>query len=160
MTEGEKAAELRELSRSEIDAILARNHVGRIGYARQNKVEIRPVHYVYSGDWIYGRTAFGAKYEALVETAHEWWPVVFEVDEVDDLLNWRSVLVHGGFYAIRAEASPADREIWEHAIELLRTLFPSALGIDDPMPALTTLFRISVQEASGRELRYPGASAR
>jgi len=142
-----------ELSRPEIDAILARNHVGRIGYARQNKVDIRPVHYVYSENWIYGRTAFGSKYEALIETAHEWWPVVFEVDEVDDLTNWRSVLVRGGFYAIRPDASPADAEVWENAIRVLRTLFPHALREDDPAPGMSTLFRISVQEVSGRELR-------
>lgn len=143
---------LRELDRSEIDAILARNNVGRIGYSRQNRVEIRPVHYVYADDWIYGRTAFGSKYESLVETAHEWWPVVFEVDEVDDLFNWRSVLVHGGFYAIRPDRSATDRETWERAVEALRTLFPDALRPDDPAPGLKTLFRISVLEVSGREL--------
>jgi len=145
------AVVVRELERSEIDAILTRNHVGRIGYARQNKVDIRPVHYVYEDDWIYGRTSYGSKHEELAETAHEWWPVVFEVDEVEDLLRWRSVLVHGGFYVIRPDDSPDERAAWERALELLRTLMPDALGPGDPVPARTVLFRIAVQEVSGRE---------
>lgn len=142
---------VRELDRAEIDAILARNHVGRIGYSRQNRVDIRPVHYVYADNWIYGRTSYGSKHETLAETAHEWWPVVFEVDEVEDLFRWRSVLVYGGFYVLRAGESAPEREAWEQALELLRTLVPEALRPGDPTPGLTILFRIAVQEATGRE---------
>lgn len=69
-------------------------------------MDIQPVHYVYSDGWIYGRTSYGAKYEALGETAHGWWPVVFEVDEVEDLFHWRSVL----------RRTP-EREGWERALE-------------------------------------------
>ncbi len=141
----------RELDRAGIEAILARNHVGRIGYARDNHVVIEPVHYVFDDGWIYGRTSEGEKYEALGATAYQWWPVVFEVDEVEDMFRWRSVLVHGGFYVVpRAETA-----VWEHAVELLRRLVPDTFGPDDPVAFRTVVFRIAVREATGREAVPP-----
>lgn len=151
MAESENAPRIRELDRAEIEAILARNHVGRIGYARENRIEIQPVHYVFSDGWIYGRTSYGAKYEALGETAYRWWPVVFEVDEVEALFRWRSVLVRGGFYVIHPDGPEWERETWEKAVELLRTLLPETLREGDPVPFRTVVFRIAVQEATGRE---------
>lgn len=159
MEQSNDAPQFRELDRAEIEAILARNHVGRLGYARDNQVEIHPVHYVYSDGWIYGRTAYGATYQALGETAYQWWPVVFEVDEVEELFRWRSVLVHGGFYLLQPDGPPPEREAWEKALEMVRTLIPEALRANDPVPSRTTLFRISVQETSGREAVPAGERA-
>ena len=151
MPNGGHAPVIRELSRTEIDEILARNHVGRIAYARGNRIDIRPVHYVYSDGWIYGRTSHGEKFEVLGGSAHEWWPVVFEVDEIEELYRWRSVLVHGGFYVLPREGTPSDHQTWQKALDILRTLVPAALQADDPLPLRTILFRIAVQEATGRE---------
>jgi hypothetical protein len=148
----------RELDRAEIETILSRNHVGRLGYARRNRIDIEPVHYVFADGWIYGRTSHGAKYDALAQTAHQWWPVVFEVDEVEDMFRWRSVLVHGGFYVIPQDGTPPEREAWTTALELLRTLVPGTLREGDPVPFRSVLFRIAVQEVSGREAA-PGGSA-
>lgn len=153
----ERAGEIhiRELDRAAIDDVLARNRVGRIGYAKGNQMDIQPVHYVYSEGWIYGRTSYGSKYRALGGTAYKWWPVVFEVDEVEDLFRWRSVLVRGGFYVLTREGSEADREIWQQALELLRGFLPETLQEGDPAPFRTILFRIAVQEATGRESTPP-----
>lgn len=142
---------IRELERREVDEILQRNHVGRIGYVRDNRMEIQPVHYVYSDGWIYGRTSHGTKARDLGETAQKWWPVVFEVDEVESLFRWRSVLVGGGFYVIPEEGTAADSEVRESAVALLRTLLPETLTDDDPVPFRNLLFRIAVQETTGRE---------
>jgi hypothetical protein len=145
------APQIRELDRAEIETILARNHVGRIGYARENRIDIRPVHYVFSDGWIFGRTSYGEKFEALGETAHQWWPVVFEVDEVEGLFRWRCVLVHGGFHVIPHDGTPSERQAWTKAVELLRTLIPDTLRDGDPVPFRTVLFRIAAQVVSGRE---------
>lgn len=155
----ESEAYIRELERPEIDAILARNHVGRVGYARGRQIDIQPVHYVYSEDWIYGRTSYGSKYETLGATAHGWWPVVFEVDEVEGLFSWRSVLIHGGFYVLSQEGAEDERHVWAQALALLRGLLPETLREDDPTPFRTVLFRIAVQEATGRMCTPPGAPA-
>jgi nitroimidazol reductase NimA-like FMN-containing flavoprotein (pyridoxamine 5'-phosphate oxidase superfamily) len=75
---------IRTLSREECTAILARNHVGRIAYARENRVDIEPLNYVYHDGWLYGRTSRGAK---LAATDATWAPVAFEVDEVEELFR-------------------------------------------------------------------------
>ena len=151
MEQSNDAPQFRELDRAEIEAILARNHVGRLGYARDNQVEIHPVHYVYSDGWIYGRTAYGATYQALGETAYQWWPVVFEVDEVEELFRWRSVVVHGGFYTIPEDGLQGRHEEWERAVERMRTLVPETFTPDDPVAFRKVLFRVAVQEVAGRQ---------
>ena len=147
MERSASAPTFRELSREECEAILARNQVGRIGYATGNRVEIQPVGYVYSDGWLYGRTSYGAKYEVLGENQYRWWPVVFEVDEIEDLFNWRSVLVHGGFYVIEE----SDEELWNRAVSVLRSVVPETFREDDPFAFRTVLFRIATQDVTGRE---------
>jgi nitroimidazol reductase NimA-like FMN-containing flavoprotein (pyridoxamine 5'-phosphate oxidase superfamily) len=133
-------------------AILARNHVGRIAYSRGNFMDIEPVHYVYADGWLYGRTSEGTK---LRTTGYSWHPVVFEVDEVEDLFRWRSVVVHGGFYTIPSGGADWEVEEWKKGVELLRTLIPDTFLAGDPVAFRTVMFRIAVQEVSGREARVP-----
>ena len=135
----------RALSREECEAILARNQLGRLAYGHQRRVEIEPLHYVYSAGWIYGRTSAGDKLEATAET---WAPVAFEVDEAEGLFQWRSVVVHGGFYAM----SPGEEgDSWREGVDLLRRLVPETFHADDPVPFRTVIFRIGVVEITGRE---------
>lgn len=143
----------RQLAREECTAILARNHVGRLVYARGNQVGITPIHYVYADDWIYGRTSPGEKMEMI---GPHWWPVAFEVDEVEALFRWRSVIVHGGFYPLQPHGAAPEVEAWHRAVERLRTLIPETLREDDPVPERTLLFRIAVQEITGREAQAGG----
>lgn len=141
----------RALERPEIDALLARKHVGRLAYGHGARVDVQPIHYVYDDGWIYGRTSRGEKYATVGENWSGWWPVAFEVDEVEHLFRWRSVVVHGGFYLVDPEGSAADREAWARAVELLRALVPETLAPGDPVPFRDVVFRIAVQEATGRE---------
>lgn len=142
----------RELAREEIDAILARNHVGRIAFAHRDRVDIQPIHYAYADGWIYGRTSAGDK---LVTLRHNQW-LAFEVDEVAGTFDWRSVVVRGTFYPLPDDGPPAVQQARERALALLRVLVPGTLAPNDPTPFRTALFRIAVDEATGREAR-PGA---
>jgi nitroimidazol reductase NimA-like FMN-containing flavoprotein (pyridoxamine 5'-phosphate oxidase superfamily) len=139
---------IRTLSREECEQILARNHVGRLAYSWKNRVDIEPLHYVFDGQWLYGRTSRGTK---LIVTGEQWWPVAFEVDEVEGLFQWRSVVVHGGFYAIPPEGPEWQEAMRNKGLEVLRTFLPETLTPDDPVPHRKVLFRISLQEVSGRE---------
>ncbi|HEU0298496.1 MAG TPA: pyridoxamine 5'-phosphate oxidase family protein [Longimicrobium sp.] len=145
---------IRKLSREECEQVLARNHVGRMAYAWGNRVDIEPLHYVYHDGWLFGRTSHGAK---LAVTGEQWWPVAFEVDEVEGIFQWRSVVVHGGFYTIPDHGPDWEQAAWRTGVELLRRLIPETLTADDPVPHRTVLFRIPAQELSGREAT-PGAS--
>lgn len=136
----------RALDRAEIDAVLRRNRVGRIAYTLHDRVDVQPIHYAYDGEWIYGRTSPGQK---LTTIAHNRW-VAFEVDEVAGTFDWRSVVTHGAFYVMDPDGPPRDREAWTHALELLRTLLPETMADADPAAFRTTLFRIRVDEVTGR----------
>lgn len=136
----------RSLERREIDDILARNHVARLAYLLDGRVDIEPIHYVFAEGTLYGRTAPGTKLSAL---GRDYW-VAVEVDEVEDMFRWRSVVVHGGFHRIPPNQPGTQQILWEHAVELLRGLIPEALTSADPTPHRTVLFRIPIQQAEGR----------
>ena len=141
------APTIREMSRPEIDALLARNCVGRMAFARGSHIDIEPIHYVYANGWLYGRTSPGRKLDV---SAREWWPVAFEVDEVEGGFRWRSAVVHGGFYTLDPDGAAWEREEAAKAVELLRSIVPEAFTELDPVPGRDVLFRIAVQEVSGR----------
>jgi nitroimidazol reductase NimA-like FMN-containing flavoprotein (pyridoxamine 5'-phosphate oxidase superfamily) len=136
----------RTLEEDEIEAVLTRNNVARLAYMLHGKVDIEPIHYVFADGTIYGRTAPGTKLSAL---AHDYW-VAVEVDEVDALFDWRSVVVHGGFHRIPPDQPGTQQVLWERAVEALRELIPEALTADDPTPHRTVIFRIPIQGATGR----------
>jgi hypothetical protein len=135
-----------ELDRGRAEAVLARNHVGRLAYCSGTKVGVRPLHYVFRDGWIYGRTTEGEKIDAL---RSNWW-VGFEVDEVDGAFDWRSVIVHGGFYALAPRGAESERQRYERAVDTLRSALPDAFTAADPVPERTLVFGIAVQELSGR----------
>lgn len=136
----------RELSRAECVRILKRNHVGRLAFAFRDRVDIEPVHYVFAEDWLHGRTAPGTKISVL----HRQPWVAVEVDEVDGLFDWRSVVMHGSVYILDPNRSANDREIFARTLTHVRKLVPSALDADDPTPQRTVLFRIHVDSLTGR----------
>ena len=138
---------IRSLSGAEIDAILARNHVGRIAYSFLDRVDIEPIHYVYADGALYGRTSAGSK---LTSLKHGPW-VAFEVDEADALFDWRSVVVRGGVYTVENGDTDAERQIYARTLERIRSLVPEALLADDPTPHRSVLFRIHVDTVTGRE---------
>lgn len=142
----QRSLTVRELPADEARAFLDRQVVGRLAYTFRNRVDIAPVHYVHDGGWLYGRTAFSPK---LVTLEHHHW-VAFEVDEVRDAWHWTSVVVRGTFHTLDPDGTEADREAHAHALQVIRRRFPEALGPDDPAPARKVLFRIHVDETSGR----------
>jgi len=150
---------IRELDRPEIDAILARNHVGRMAYERRSRVEIEPIHYVYADGWLYLRTSQGEKYRSIAQSFYSIISVAFEVDEVDALFRWRSVVVHGSAYLIPHPRDGGDPAEWSAAVTQLRKLIPEAMTGSDPVPFRSLLFRIAVQEATGRECTPAGDEA-
>lgn len=146
-----QAPVIRSLEPDECTAILARNHVGRLAYALRDRVDIEPVHYVHDDGWLYGRTSHGAKLATLQR--NPW--VAFEVDEVHALFDWSSVVVKGSFHLLDADGPPREHPVRERALELLRTLVPATLDVGDPTPWRDVVFRIAIDEVSGREAR-PG----
>jgi uncharacterized protein len=132
------------LSDGEARALLARHRVGRIAYSLHDRVDIEPVHYAYDGDWLFGRTSMGTK---LATLAHRPW-CAFEVDEVQALFDWTSVVVKGSFHLLDPESGSTDA--YSRAVERLSSLIPETFSPSDPVPHRTIVFGIYVQEINGR----------
>jgi nitroimidazol reductase NimA-like FMN-containing flavoprotein (pyridoxamine 5'-phosphate oxidase superfamily) len=134
----------RELDESESRAVLARHHVGRLAFTLHDRVDVEPISYVLSGEWLYCRTSPGTK---LVTIAHNPW-IAFEVDEIEGPFDWRSVVVRGTAYfltpGIRGDHS------YDEAVEHLRSIDQRALTHEDLAPHRTMLFRIHVNDIVGR----------
>ncbi len=140
-----KPATFRELTREECNALLKRNHVGRIAFSYHDHVDIEPIHYVYEDEWIYGRTSDGAKLRTL---AHNRW-LAFEADEVTALFDWQSVVVKGALYLLEPSNGHLS-ESYDHAVSILRTMNPNVLAANDPAPQRTAVFRIHADQVTGR----------
>jgi uncharacterized protein len=153
MSDGLPIPRFRTLAVPECEAILERNHVGRIAYERRNRVEIIPIHYVFANGVVNGRTAPGTRLEELGQGFYGSWPVAFQVDEIEGLFQWRSVVVHGSFQAAM-EGDPEWRripQVWEEAVRQVRTLMPEAFTEEDPTRFWCVLVRIHIAEWAGRE---------
>lgn len=137
----------RELDRAECEAVLARNTVGRLAFSHDNRVDIEPLHFVFEGGWLYGRTSTGDKITAL---AHRPW-VALEIDEIRDTFDWVSVVVHGAFYRFRPDGSRAERAGYDRAVAALRRLLPETLAMNDPVPFREIVFGVHVDHLTGRE---------
>lgn len=126
--------------------MLTRNKVGRVAFSFHDRVDIEPVNYVYSEGWLHGRTSPGTKLSTL---KHSPW-VAFEIDEVEGLLDWRSVVVHGTVYIPDPEGSATERAAYETSLNLLRQLIPHALEQKDPTPFRDVVIRLHLDEVRGR----------
>ena len=138
------APRFRELTRDECNALLARNHVGRIAFSYHDHVDIEPINFVYEDEWIYGRTSDGTKLRTL---AHNRW-LAFEADEVSALFDWQSVVVKGALYILEAGGPRSDA--YDHAIAVMRRVHAEILTSHDQAPERTVIFRIHADQVTGR----------
>ncbi len=134
---------IRAMRGEEAEALLTRNHVGRIAFSLHDRVDVEPLHYVYDAPWIFGRTSAGAK---LLTLEHNQW-CAFETDEVHGMFDWQSVVVKGPF-------SPRDSHFarwnYDRALAALRRLLPATLTDADPTPHRNVVFGVHASEISGR----------
>ena len=135
-------------------ALLKRHGAGRLAYTFKDRVDIEPIGYVLDGPWLYGRTSRGSK---LIQMKHNPW-VAFEVDEIDGPFDWQSVVAHGTVYFL----NPGGQEHpdFERALELFRQRDPRVLRPNDPAPQRTILFRIHLNEVTGRRASTKSAGRR
>ena len=137
---------LGELDAAQIDEVLRTEVVARIGCVSEGRVYVVPVTYVYDGTYVYGHAMDGAKLRAMRANPE----VCVEVEQVDDLSNWRSVIAWGTF----EECAGGD---WDAGFAMLAQRIMPLLTLpkDAPAPDLSLLrrgsvYRIRLQHKSGR----------
>ena len=97
-----------ELRPEACESVLARNSVGRLGCwsPADQQVYVVPLSYEYHDGSIFFGSINGEKVEYL--RSHPGG-VCFEDDEVDDALNWSSVIVRGNFEELRGGERLTER---------------------------------------------------
>lgn len=81
------------LSPAEIEDLLQAEVVARIGCHAQGRTYVVPVTYAYDGEGLLIQSADGLKLRMMRENPR----VCVEVDHIDNLANWRSVIAWGRF---------------------------------------------------------------
>lgn len=144
---------LGELNKSQIDDVLQQEMVGRIGCYANNKIYVVPVSYAYDGRYIYAHSKEGKKIEMMRKNPQ----VCFEVDAMENLANWRGVIIWGKYEELK---DPKDQE---RGMKILQDRFAPVITsetahrhhamraphvIEKETKAI--IYRIAIKERSGR----------
>ncbi|SHM62971.1 hypothetical protein SAMN05444266_109251 [Chitinophaga jiangningensis] len=140
----------------QIEDILTRHVTGRIGCTDGQQPYIVPVSYAYNGTYLVAHSKPGLKIDIMRKNA----AVCFEVDEIDDLVNWRSVLVRGRYQEV---TDPREKyylmkflvgHLQQYHASELAVLNEMSKGLDiqgEAPPIIRPIvFKITVIEKTGR----------
>jgi uncharacterized protein len=94
---------LGQLDATQIEELLESEVIGRLGCHAQGRTYVVPIAYAYENGAIIAHSTEGLKLRMMRENPH----VCFEIDKMDDLSNWRSVIAWGYFEELRG--AEADR---------------------------------------------------
>ena len=136
-----------DLTPAQIEDVLRSNVIGRIGCHAFGQIYVVPITYAYDGASVYAHSRDGMKLHMMRENPH----VCFEVDRMDDLANWQSVIAWGTYDELRG----SDRQ---HALQILVETMESRLPSGPPGEsahphagmAAATLYRIALEKKTGR----------
>lgn len=143
---------LGELDDRQIEEVLHAEVIARLGCISDGQVYVVPVTYVYDGTYVYGHAMDGAKLRAM--RAHP--QVCVEVEQVDDLSNWRSVIAWGTFEECRGKD-------WDAGLALLVERIMPLLTVPEGQPPPDhsglrrgSVYRIRLGRKTGRFERVEG----
>jgi nitroimidazol reductase NimA-like FMN-containing flavoprotein (pyridoxamine 5'-phosphate oxidase superfamily) len=147
---------IRQLSLTEIDDLLSKQIVGRIGCYYQNEVYIIPMSYAYDGEYFYCHSYEGKKMEMMRKNPK----VCFQVDEMKDMGNWKSVIAWGDFEELldENERNNALKILLKRQLPFISSI-TTHLGDAWPFSSATTaeldkipgiVFRISINKKTGK----------
>lgn len=139
-----------ELSREEIEQLLRREMVGRIGCDAEGRIYVVPITYAYDGACVYAHSSDGLK----IRTMRANPKVCFEVEQIINLAHWSSVIAWGTFEELNGEAEERAATLLAarfhpHVTSATALKHPRVAGIAQPT-LRTTLFRIRLDEKTGR----------
>jgi nitroimidazol reductase NimA-like FMN-containing flavoprotein (pyridoxamine 5'-phosphate oxidase superfamily) len=139
---------IEEMAQGEIVALLLRETYGHLACARDNKPYVVPMNYAYDSQFIYFFTTEGTKTEYMAANQE----VCFQVEEVRDPTNWRSVVVMGRAERVTAAADTerAMRSLVEHNPALTPALNQTEIGAWTRLNRVA-IYRIRIEAMYGRK---------
>lgn len=90
---------LGKLTNAQIEQVLHAECIGRIGCANGEKMYVVPVTYVYHEGFIYAHSREGEKIRMMRKNSN----VCFQVDAMENMTNWRSVILWGKYEELNSE---------------------------------------------------------
>ncbi len=141
------------LNKYQIDNFLRSEVIGRIGCSSKGKTYVVPITYVYDGKNIYAHTREGLKVHMMRQNPK----VCFEVDRIENMANWQSVIIMGEYEELKGRvAEEALQSIVNrvHPISTSETSVPRH-GLERPhspgnAEVKPVVFRIKIKEATGK----------
>ncbi|MCB0667006.1 MAG: pyridoxamine 5'-phosphate oxidase family protein [Saprospiraceae bacterium] len=109
---------LGELNGTQINEVLKQNVIGHLGCSDLGETYVVPVTYAYDGDSIICHSAPGKKIDMMRSNPR----VCFQVNEMRDMGNWKSVIAWGRFEELAGDE--AKRAI-RFFVDRLAPLMPS-----------------------------------
>jgi len=136
------------LTDNEIADVLKNNALGRIGCSNGQKMYIVPTNYIYDGKHILAHATEGLKIDMMRTNPN----VCFEVDEVQNFTNWRSVIVWGIYQELTDERSRAIamKAFIEKMIQIKISTTAWLQRINTFESAKPVIYRIVITEKTGR----------
>lgn len=143
---------LGKLTEGQIDSVLHRQAVCRIGCSANGKIYVVPVTYAYDGKYLYCHSKEGLKIRLMRKNPS----VCVEVDSIDNMMNWRSVILWGKYEELTQEV--AQKKAMRILTDKLMPFMTSeSLGHMDTTQAphvvekhaKAIVFRIKVEDMTG-----------
>ena len=141
------------LTDTEIRDLLNAQLIGRIGCHTDGKTYVVPVNYLYDGTSILAHSGNGLKIAMMRKNPE----VCFEVDDIKNVVNWKSAILQGTFQEI------VDISEKEEALQNLINRVVPFLGSDaNPSHGITAdeysigdtvelvIYKIIIREMTGR----------
>jgi nitroimidazol reductase NimA-like FMN-containing flavoprotein (pyridoxamine 5'-phosphate oxidase superfamily) len=149
------------LNKEEIETLLHKQIIGRIGCHIDNTTYIVPISYVYDGEFVYALTREGLKINMMRQNRQ----VCFEVEDIPDLGNWKTVICWGEYEELsnKAERHQAllllhDRQL-PHVTSATTKLSPTWPFRPDNIDAIKGIvFRIRIGKKTGKYEKQEGAA--
>mgnify|MGYP001814942111 FL=1 len=144
---------LGDLNSKQIEHVLNSLIIGRIGCHADNKTYVVPVTYAYDGTYIYGHTKEGLKIDIMRKNPM----VCFEVDVIENMSNWRSVISWGKFEELTTPEQRKEgmRRLMDKVMPLMTGETTISHSMTDShqkiIEAMTgVVYRIELTEKTGR----------
>jgi len=144
---------LGNLPAKDIEEVLTHQVMGRIGCHDDNTTYVIPISYAYDGKYIYGHTTNGMKIKMMRSNPS----VCFEVEEIRDMANWKSIILWGTFEELSAgiERTNALQKLVDRILPLISSE-TTHLSPHWPFPPENIsvikgiVFRIAIKKKTGR----------
>ena len=144
---------LGELTSREIEHMLQSQWVARLGLHADGQTYVVPINYAYDGRAVYGHSNDGLKLRLMRANPE----VCVEVDHVENLANWKSVIAWGRFEELHHKAAMDAMHLLVARFTPLMAAHattpthgrPSAAEADSSIPQ-AAVFRIVLAKRTGR----------